>query len=167
MHTRTSLNVNHRFITYRSSSDAQSRVGLVDDNENVAEVLGYTDLFELIAAHPNLTADHEFKTGQVEKLNSVEVLAPLPGRDVLCIGKNYIAHAAEFHKSGFDNSDKNEQPEHPVFFTKRATSIVPSGHPVYTHPNVTSSVDYEGELGIVIGKPGLCIPKEQAWDFVW
>jgi 2-keto-4-pentenoate hydratase/2-oxohepta-3-ene-1,7-dioic acid hydratase in catechol pathway len=78
-----------------------------------------------------------------------------------------IAHAAEFHKSGFDNSDKNEQPEHPVFFTKRATSIVPSGHPVYTHPNVTSSVDYEGELGIIVGKPGLCIPKEQAWDFVW
>ena len=86
MHTRTSLNVNHRFITYRSSSDAQSRVGLVDDKElHVAEVLGYTDLFELIATHPDLTASHKFKTGPVNELRNVEVLAPLPGRDVLWV----------------------------------------------------------------------------------
>lgn len=81
---RTSVNVNHRFISYRTSFDDQSRVGLVDDQElNVAEVLGYNDLFELIAAHPSLAADHEFRTGQVNQLSNVEILAPLPGRDVL------------------------------------------------------------------------------------
>ncbi|KAJ7075738.1 hypothetical protein B0H15DRAFT_866016 [Mycena belliarum] len=84
-----------------------------------------------------------------------------------CVGKNYIAHAAEFHKSGFDSSDKNEQPDFPVLFTKRATSIIPTGKPIYTHPNVTSSPDYEGELGIVIGKAGLAVPKEDAWAHVW
>ena len=86
MPTRTSPNVNHRFIVYRSPSDTRSRVGLVDDKElHVAEVLGYTDLFELIAAHPQLTASHKFKTGPVNKLSDVEVLAPLPGRDVLWV----------------------------------------------------------------------------------
>ena len=39
-----------------------------------------------------------------------------------------------------------------VIFTKRATSIVGHGHPIYTHPEVTKQVDYEGELGIIIGK---------------
>lgn len=78
-----------------------------------------------------------------------------------------IAHAAEFHKSGFDSSDKNEQPDFPVLFTKRATSIVATGKPIYTHPDVTSSPDYEGELGIIIGKAGLAVPKENGWDYVW
>jgi 2-keto-4-pentenoate hydratase/2-oxohepta-3-ene-1,7-dioic acid hydratase in catechol pathway len=78
-----------------------------------------------------------------------------------------IAHAAEFHKSGFDSSDKNEQPDFPVLFTKRATSIIPTGKSIYTHPNVTSSPDYEGELGIILSKAGLAIPKENAWAHVW
>lgn len=82
-------------------------------------------------------------------------------------GPTDIAHAAEFHKSGFDSSDKNEQPDFPVLFTKRATSIVSTGHPIYTHPDVSSSVDYEGELGIIVGKPGLAVPKSEGWEHVW
>ncbi|KAF7333022.1 putative hydrolase [Mycena venus] len=144
----TTVQLNHRFVRYRLLPDGIPKIGLVDNEElNVAEVLGYTDLFKLIEAHPNLAADYKFTTGDVSPLNGVEVLAPLPGRDVLCIGKNYIAHAAEFHKSGFDSSDKNEQPDFPVLFTKRATSIIATRKPIYTHPNVTSSPDYEGELG--------------------
>jgi len=70
-------------------------------------------------------------------------------------------------QSGFDSSDKNEQPDFPVIFTKRASSIVGAGTPIYTHPNVTSSPDYEGELGVIIGKAGLAVPKEKAWDYIW
>ncbi|KAJ7166108.1 mitochondrion protein [Mycena filopes] len=155
-------------MRYRVTPDGSPRIGLVDSEElNVAEVLGYADLFKLIEAHLNLAAEDQFTIGQVSLLKDVEILAPLPGRDVLCVGKNYIAHAAEFHKSGFDSSDKNEQPDFPVLFTKRATSIIAPGTPIYTHPNVTSSPDYEGELGIIIGKPGLAVPKESAWDHVW
>ncbi|KAF7291764.1 FAA-hydrolase domain-containing protein [Mycena chlorophos] len=160
--------VSHRFVRYRPTPGAGAKIGLVSDDEQlVTEVLGYTDLFALIEAHPNLSAAHKFDTGEVSELERVEILAPLPGRDILCIGKNYKAHAAEFHKSGFDSSDKNEQPDFPVFFTKRATSIVASGTPIYTHPDVTQSPDYEGELGIVLGKPGLGIRKEDAWAHVW
>ncbi|CAK5274475.1 unnamed protein product [Mycena citricolor] len=162
--------VSHRFLRYRILSDAthRPRIGLVDTAETtVTEVLGYLDLFRLIEAHPHLAADHKFETGDTTQMEDLEVLAPLPGRDVLCIGKNYKAHAAEFHLSGFDSSDKNEQPDFPVFFTKRATSIIPCGQPIYTHPEVTSSPDYEGELGIIIGKAGLGVTKEDAWHHVW
>ncbi|KAJ7983197.1 hypothetical protein DFH06DRAFT_1172643 [Mycena polygramma] len=156
----TAVPVSHRFVRYRLAPNGIPKIGLVDiDESNVVEVLGYTDLFKLIEAHPNLSADYQFETGETSSLNGVEILAPLPGRDVLCVGKNYIAHAAEFHKSGFDSSDKNEQPDFPVLFTKRATSIIPTRKPIYTHPN--------GELGIIIGKAGLAIPRENGWDHVW
>jgi len=162
--------VSHRFVRYRYrlATDATPKIGLVDvDESSITEVLDYPDLFKLIEAHPNLAADHQFTTGEATPLTSVEILAPLPGRDILCVGKNYIAHAAEFHKSGFDSSDKNEQPDFPVLFTKRATSIIATGKPIYTHPNVTESPDYEGELGIIIGKPGLAISKNDGWAHVW
>lgn len=54
-----------------------------------------------------------------------------------------------------------------MIFTKRASSIVPTGAEIYLHPDVTQSVDYEGELGVIIGKGGIGIKKEDAWDHVW
>ncbi|KAJ6473117.1 mitochondrion protein [Mycena sanguinolenta] len=164
----TTAQVNHRFVRYRFGRDGIPKIGLVDDDElNVAEILGYADLFKVIEAHPNLAADYKFETGEVSPLKAVEILAPLPGRDVLCVGKNYVAHATEFHKSGFDSSDKNAQPDFPVIFTKRATSIIATGKAIYTHPNVTSSPDYEGELGVIISKTGLSVHKENGWDYIW
>lgn len=54
-----------------------------------------------------------------------------------------------------------------VIFTKRATSIVATGTEIYPHPEVTDTLDYEGELGIIIGKGGIGIKKEDAWKHVW
>ncbi|KAJ7799682.1 putative fumarylacetoacetate hydrolase [Mycena olivaceomarginata] len=106
--TITTVPVNHRFVRYRLAQDGIPKIGLVDKEElNVAEVLGYADLFKLIEAHPSLAGDYKFTTGEVSPLKSVEILAPLLG------AISYIAHAAEFHKSGFDSSDKNEQPDFP------------------------------------------------------
>ncbi|KAJ7663469.1 hypothetical protein B0H17DRAFT_1211646 [Mycena rosella] len=161
----TTVPVSHRFVRYRLPSNGPAKLGLVDNEElSITEILGYTDLFKLIEVHPNLAPDYQFATGQTSSLKAAEILAPLPGRDILIAN---IAHAAEFHKSGFDSSDKNEQPDFPVLFTKRATSIIAPGKSIYTHPNVTESPDYEGELGIIIGKAGLAVPKDDAWAHVW
>ena len=87
----------------------------------------------------------------------------------------------EFQSTGFDASIKNDYPDKPsmkshqngeatlisVIFTKRATSITGHNTEIYPHPNVTDSLDYEGELGIIIGKPGIGIAKEDAWSHVW
>jgi hypothetical protein len=82
--TMTTVQVSHRFVRYRFSPDGLPKIGLVDIDElNVVEVLGYADLFKLIEAHPNLAADYQFKTGEVSSLKAVEILAPLPGRDIL------------------------------------------------------------------------------------
>lgn len=88
----------------------------------------------------------------------------------------------EFVNTGYDKSLRPEEPSHPstwkglgsraaltfpVIFTKRATSIIPSGAQIYPHPKVTQKLDYEGELGIIIGKGGIGIRKEDAWKHVW
>ncbi|RAQ60934.1 fumarylacetoacetate hydrolase [Aspergillus flavus] len=100
-------------------------------------------------------------------LSSVKHLPPISGRDVLAVGKNYVEHAKEFNASGYDASDKSDQPTHPVIFTKRATSIIGPEEPILLHPKFTSTVDYEGEIGVIIGKPGFQISEENASDHVW
>lgn len=56
---------------------------------------------------------------------------------------------------------------HPVMFTKRSTSIIASGEEIYSHPEFTESLDYEGEIGVVLGRSGYQIPEEEAMDYVW
>ncbi|KAH8723445.1 fumarylacetoacetate hydrolase-like protein [Phaeosphaeriaceae sp. PMI808] len=99
--------------------------------------------------------------------SSVEILPPLTRRDVLCVGKNYAEHAKEFNNSGFDSSDKVDQPSHPVIFTKRFTSIIADGEEIFPHPEFTQTLDYEGEIGVIIGKPGFRISQADAMKHVW
>jgi 2-keto-4-pentenoate hydratase/2-oxohepta-3-ene-1,7-dioic acid hydratase in catechol pathway len=102
-------------------------------------------------------------------LDSVRLLAPIPEpvRDIFCVGKNYYAHAAEFHSSGFDSSAKEQVPSHPVIFTKATTSVVGPGDIVKGSLDPTGSVDYEGELGVVIGKRCFQVSGAEAFDHVF
>ncbi|TCD13825.1 fumarylacetoacetate hydrolase family protein [Oricola cellulosilytica] len=102
-------------------------------------------------------------------LGGIRFLAPIPAplRDVFCVGKNYYAHAAEFHSSGFDSSAKEQVPSHPVIFTKATTSVCGPGDIVKGSLDPTNSVDYEGELGVVIGKRCFQVSREAAYDHVF
>jgi 2-keto-4-pentenoate hydratase/2-oxohepta-3-ene-1,7-dioic acid hydratase in catechol pathway len=54
-----------------------------------------------------------------------------------------------------------------VIFTKRATSIIASGESIYPHVGFTETADYEGEIGVIIGKSGFKIAEADAMDYVW
>lgn len=56
---------------------------------------------------------------------------------------------------------------HPVIFTKRSTSIIASGEEIYPHERFTETLDYEGEIGVIIGKGGFNIDESNAMDHVW
>lgn len=104
------------------------------------------------------------------KQDEVRLCAPVPqpAKNVICIGKNYRAHAKEFQSSGFDGSSGGETiPEYPAVFTKPATTIVASGEPIPASSDETKSVDYEGELVVVIGKRGRAIAPGRALDHVF
>ena len=102
-------------------------------------------------------------------LSKVRLLAPIPEprRDIFCVGKNYHAHAAEFHSSGFDSSAQETVPSHPVIFTKPTTSVCGPNDIVRASLDPTGTVDYEGELGVVIGSRCFGVSKDRAYDHVF
>jgi len=89
-------------------------------------------------------------------LGEVRLLAPVLPRKFLAIGLNYADHIAE---SGM------EAPEFPIFFNKQATCVVGPDDDVHM-PRVSSLLDYEGELAIVIGKRCRHVPVEEAHEVI-
>ncbi len=81
-----------------------------------------------------------------------------PVRRIICVGRNYAAHAAEM---GFDATR-----EPPFFFFKPADSVVDDGASVF-YPPLTSNLHFEIELVAAIGKAGSNIGTEQALEHVW
>lgn len=103
-------------------------------------------------------------------LTEVRLRAPIPRprRNVFCVGKNYHAHAREFSRSGFDSSAaQGEIPKAPIVFSKVPESVVGTGDAVKIDAGVSSAIDYEAELGVVIGKAGRNIGREEAMGHVW
>jgi 2-keto-4-pentenoate hydratase/2-oxohepta-3-ene-1,7-dioic acid hydratase in catechol pathway len=94
--------------------------------------------------------------GDRHPLEEVRLLAPVQPRKFLGIGLNYADHIAE---SGM------EAPEFPVFFNKQATCVVGPGDDVHM-PRVSSLLDYEGELAIVIGERCRHVPAEFASEVI-
>jgi len=112
------------------------------------------------------------EAGGVEALDpaSVTLRAPLPEprRNIFCVGKNYVEHAGEFQGSGFDSSSAGEvQPEVPILFTKATTSVIGPEDAVESSLDPTGTLDYEGELAVVIGTAGRGISRDEALSHVF
>jgi 2-keto-4-pentenoate hydratase/2-oxohepta-3-ene-1,7-dioic acid hydratase in catechol pathway len=159
-------------ITF-SSSACPSGIGILDGDEVVP-----------LAADPGLPASMvDFVALGAEGLErasavqatapriavgDVRLLAPIrPRNNVMCVGKNYVDHAREFNSSGFDGSAKQAVPEAPVVFTKALSSLIGPGDEVRVSDDPTATSDYEGELGVVIGRGGHQIQEADAFDHVY
>ena len=104
-----------------------------------------------------------------KKLSEIKILSPIPYllRDMICVGKNYYAHAKEFFDSGFDATQKETIPSEPIIFTKAMTSLIGPDDAIDTSIDPTGSVDYEGELGVVISKTARRVSKNDWQDYVF
>jgi len=126
-------------------------------------------MLELIAGGPALLARLRAELPRLTTriaADKAELLAPIPRprKNVMCLGLNYKDHAEESARA------KNlpiELPEHPVVFTKSPTSVAAPGADVPAHAGVTSELDWEVELGVVIGTGGRAIPRAQALAHVF
>ncbi len=88
---------------------------------------------------------------------NVRMLCPVPHpQKVICVGLNYKDHAAE---SGVP------APEEPVLFSKFPSALIGHGEPIAL-PAVSTEVDYEAELVVVIGRRGRHISRERALEYV-
>jgi 2-keto-4-pentenoate hydratase/2-oxohepta-3-ene-1,7-dioic acid hydratase in catechol pathway len=109
-------------------------------------------------------------TAEVLALSDVSLLAPVPRprRNIFCVGKNYFDHAHEFASSGFDSSAaKGAIPEAPIIFSKVPECVVRTGDPIRIDASVSTAIDYEAELAVIIGKGGRNITPEAALSHVW
>lgn len=95
-------------------------------------------------------------------IDQVKLLAPIPRpeKNIFCVGKNYEEHAIEM-------GSVEDIPEHVMVFTKAPTSVVGPNAEVLSHSEITSQLDYEGELAVIIGKKGRGISREEALDYVF
>jgi 2-keto-4-pentenoate hydratase/2-oxohepta-3-ene-1,7-dioic acid hydratase in catechol pathway len=101
-------------------------------------------------------------------LAAVRLLAPIPRppRNVYAVGWNYLEHFAE--GQALRAPDKRvEYPEHPVFFTKGTHVVNGPFDPIPFDPQVSTQIDWEGELAVIIGKHGRNIPEARAMDHVF
>jgi 2-keto-4-pentenoate hydratase/2-oxohepta-3-ene-1,7-dioic acid hydratase in catechol pathway len=92
-------------------------------------------------------------------LAAMDLLAPVPrpGK-IVAIGRNYREHAAE---------EGAEPPTAPLIFAKFATSVVGPGADVRWDPALTSQVDYEAELAVIVGRRTRGVTPEHALEFIF
>lgn len=132
-----------------------------------------TDIYAFIAGGSAMRDRAQAAIGGAKariSLSTVKLEAPIPrpNRNIVCVGKNYHEHAEEFALSGFDRSGaKSAVPEAPIFFTKAPNSVIGPEAPIPGYLDPTNSVDYEGELAVVIGEGGRNIPTERAYDHIF
>jgi 2-keto-4-pentenoate hydratase/2-oxohepta-3-ene-1,7-dioic acid hydratase in catechol pathway len=94
------------------------------------------------------------------------LLAPLPRpeKNVFCVGRNYAEHIAEGARA---QNTAIAVTEVPVFFTKPRTAVIGPGAAIPIFPTVSTQIDYEVELAVIIGTAGRDIPRASAFDHVW
>src|SRR6266542_6537313 len=157
-----------RLCSYRDGRLAE-RVAVVDEDRGVpaSDLVpgGPRTMGELIAGGDDglsairNAADPERIRSDGRPLAELELLAPVPrpGK-IVAIGRNYREHAAE---------EGAEQPVAPLIFAKFASSVIGPGDDVRWDPTLTSQVDYEAELAVIIGKRTRGVPVERAIEFVF
>jgi 2-keto-4-pentenoate hydratase/2-oxohepta-3-ene-1,7-dioic acid hydratase in catechol pathway len=158
-----------KLVTFRHQGIQQTGV-LSEDASTVTAVPGSQDLLSLIENWDEAAAQIASSSGTAINIADVELLAPipLPRRNIFCVGRNYVEHAKEFANSGYDaTASATAQPEYPVVFTKAPSTVIGTGADIDPHTDVTSELDYEAELGVIIGKGGRGISRAEALDHVW
>jgi 2-keto-4-pentenoate hydratase/2-oxohepta-3-ene-1,7-dioic acid hydratase in catechol pathway len=165
-----------KLVSFRPRGDksATPRLGALDGD-------GIRDLSALLGPMASVATVAAMSAAEVKALarnlgkvplvsaKSVRLTAPIPNpaRNIFCVGKNYHEHAKEFAASGFDATAKEIVPEAPVVFTKQTTSVCGPGDIIPAYLDDTHSVDYEGELAVIIGKGGRGISLDKAMAHVF
>lgn len=141
--------------------DGQRHVGaLTDRGLALLDVPAGTDLGDLLRQGTGLAALQALAAASQRLVDPAQVrfLPPIaePPK-IVCVGLNYADHTKE---------SPYEQPDYPTLFLRTATSL--NGHDaVVERPLVSDSLDFEGEMVVVLGQGGRHIPKERALDCVF
>lgn len=172
-----------RLVTYRATIEHEARLGaIVDDLVVDLERYGATQdvrlpsrMLDFIAMGPHVvsavsamfkaTGGH-WPIGTTLPLANVRLLAPIPrpSKNIFGIGLNYIDHVAESAKA-LDTSP--DLPRQPVIFSKPPTSVIGPNDPIVHRADITQQLDWEVELGAIIGQTATRVSVDQALNHVF
>jgi 2-keto-4-pentenoate hydratase/2-oxohepta-3-ene-1,7-dioic acid hydratase in catechol pathway len=167
-----------RYATFSLPSDAKApRLGVVHDQRVIdfqAAVAGRwldapATLLALIQQGPDAwNRARELAAGATPAyaIDQVRWHAPIPRplKNIFCVGRNYAAHVRE-GAAAFGKDAK--LPEVPVFFTKAPTTVSGPFDEIPRHRGVTGQMDWEVELGVIVGRAGRNIARADALDHVF
>ena len=131
-----------RILRYQTASKSPSFGWLTEDKVGDIEGSPFSQFTREVASH---------------LLEEVELLPPVVPSKIICVGRNYVAHAKE-HDS--------EVPEVPLIFLKPTSTIIAHGETIYLPPQ-SQQVEHEAELAVVMGKEGRWIAPEDADEHVF
>jgi 2-keto-4-pentenoate hydratase/2-oxohepta-3-ene-1,7-dioic acid hydratase in catechol pathway len=171
-----------KLVTYSESKRKPSSIGVIAADGGVIDLaaaakkarvklpFAANDMISLIATgRTGLAAVKKavagIKTGN-QDLAKVVVHAPIPRprKNVFCVGWNYLEHFEEGAKA---RPHVQEMPAHPAFFSKAPTTVNGPYSEVPAHAGVTEKLDWEVELGVVIGKGGTNIAEADAMRHIF
>jgi 2-keto-4-pentenoate hydratase/2-oxohepta-3-ene-1,7-dioic acid hydratase in catechol pathway len=182
-----------KLASYATPDNPRVRVGLVLNDEIIdaalgARALGFSvpDEMQTLIEHygqaerglraileqaqqagQRLSAVPAFKeSGLVQPLAAVQLAAPIPRprKNIMCLGLNYAEHARE---SAEAHGRTAQLPEHPVIFTKAPTTVNSPYGEIVIDPAVSTQIDWEVELAVILGKGGKHIREEEALSYIF
>lgn len=141
----------------------------------VLKDLGYTyeDMSQLIC---NMTTEEKQElenlaagntTAPTVSISEVKLLAPIvrPRQDIICLGINYDEHATEAEK--FSKESFGGDRPYTIYFSKRVSRAAADGESIPSYEGLVDSLDYESELGVVLGKDARNVTAENAEDYIF
>lgn len=133
------------------------------------------DLLTLIAGGP--AALEAAKTlhrlagdGKLDKLtvaaHEAKLLAPIPrpSKNVFCVGRNYAEHVYEGNRA---QKIDDALPDYPIWFSKPPTAVIGPDAAIVIDHAISDKIDYEVELGVILGRKGRDIPASRAHDYIF
>lgn len=172
-----------KLLTYKTQDSDEQRLGFIHNNqvidmEDFGEISNFplpSTMLELIDMGFELVEELNDMIGETEpaflkeiayEMDEVIFLAPIPKprKNIIGIGLNYTEHVAESART-LDTTGK--LPQKPIIFSKPPTTITATNTNVIKNTKLTSQLDWEVELAVVIGKKGKYVPKANAMDYVF
>lgn len=166
-----------RLVTFTPRAQGPQHLGLVRDGKDVIDLknaggeppFDAADMISLIAAGGAALGwlrDVAAKSRNSLPLDKVMLLAPIPRprKNVFCVGWNYLEHFEEGAKA---RPHVQEMPAHPAFFSKAPTTVNGPYADVPAHRGVTGKLDWEVELGVIIGTGGSDIKEADAMAHIF
>ena len=130
-----------------------------------ALVMGWNE--EVKATLASLAANEDVLRGAAVNVDELQLCAPIvhPRQDVVCLGINYDAHAQEAGRFS-DEAFGGERP-YTIYFSKRVSRATATKELVPSYKGLVDSLDYECELGVILGKDCKGVTKEEAKQYIF